>query len=90
MLTVNKQTVMIKDVTICNTKFQFPKKWVNGYLKINHFTEIGEDTVEYVMKNVIMKFQSYPVTHYLVTIRLERLNWQLKKSFHKTPCEYVV
>ena len=60
----------------CSTeKFKVhpPKKLVNCELKIRNFTENGKDTVENVLNNVNMKFQSNPVAHYEVTNTYKKL-----------------
>ena len=41
-----------------------PKTRANCDLKIAKFTEKCGDTVAKVMKNVVMKFQSNPLTHF--------------------------
>ena len=48
-------------------------------IKIQNYPQIGGETVANVIKNVIMKFQSHPVTNFQVTTTL----------FHKIQWEWV-
>ena len=60
MLRVNKQTVMNKDI-IQSPKAPSGKLWIKNKTKI---TEKSRDTLGNLMQNVIMKFQSHPVTYF--------------------------
>ena len=66
---------MKKDVTICNTKFKvhIPQK-VNSKVKINLHRKLLQYYSKCNVKNVNMKVQSNPVTHFQITSTYNNFN----------------